>query len=88
MLHQTICVCFLRGLLVFVKVFGSVLSFKNTCTSPWQPTFQDKIANLRARWTAAVPKFLSLGHLFHMVGLNDSFWFCVSPATHLSSKAS
>ena len=73
---------------VFAKVLGSVLSFKSTCTSPWQPTFQDKIANLRERRTAAVPKFLSLGHLFHMAALNDSFWFCVSPATHLFSKAS
>ena len=73
---------------VFVKVLGSVLSFKGTSNSPWQPTFQDKIANLRARWTAAVPKFLSLGHLFYMVALDDSFWFCVSLATHLFSKAS
>ena len=73
---------------VFVKVLGSGVSFKSTGASPWQPTFQDKIANLRARWTAAVPKFLSLGRLFHMVALNDSFWFCVSLATHLFSKAS
>ena len=72
---------------VFVKVLSSVLSFKSTYASPWQPTFQDKIANLRARWTAAVPNFLSLGHLFHMVALNDSLSFCVSPATQLFSKA-
>ena len=73
---------------VFVKVLGSVLSFKSTCTILWQPTFQDKIADLRASWTAALPKFLSLGYLFHMVALNDSFWFCVSPPTHIFCKAS
>ena len=89
--------CFCLAWYIRFASFEAVASSVYGCTGrdkafsmiifAFAPTFQVNVAEATALLTDLAPKFFSLGHLFQMVALNNSFWFYVKPNTHLLKRS-